>query len=71
MPARQEWLTYREAARRVHRSVRQIHVWRAEGMPMVWGERDGQRVRLVHRKTLMTEFRRRLGRNPIHRQRRG
>lgn len=69
MDERGEWLTYREAAKRVRRSVRMIHYWRRDGMPMEWAVRDGQRVRIVHRTVLMAEFRRRLGANPVHQQR--
>ncbi len=59
-------LTYREAARRVHRTHRAIRYWRAEGMPMTWETRDGQRCRVVDEKVLLAEWRRRMKNDPVH-----
>lgn len=50
-------LTYREAAARVHRSVRSMWRWRKRGMQMTWGIRDGQRVRLVREDVLLAYWR--------------
>jgi hypothetical protein len=61
--------TYREAARRVGRSVRTLWRWRAEGMPMVWGVRDGQQVRLVREDVLLADFRCFLRRSVVHQAR--
>lgn len=46
-------LTYREAARRVKRSIRTINRWRRGGMPMEWETRDGQRFRVVDETVLL------------------
>ena len=59
-------LTYREAARRVDRSVRTVRRWRKRGMPMSWGIRNGQRVRLVREDVLLAHFRARLMADPVH-----
>ena len=59
-------LTYREAARAVHRSVRTLWRWRKQGMPMGWGIRDGQRVRLVREDVLFAHLRARLMADPVH-----
>lgn len=53
-------LTYREAARRVRRSVRTIKRWRMAGMRMGWDVRDGQRVRVVDEDVLLAWWRDRL-----------
>ena len=45
-----EYLTYREAARRVRRSVRTIKRWRRAGLPMSFDE-QGRRV--VDERTLL------------------
>jgi hypothetical protein len=65
-------LTYREAAARVERRVREINRWRAAGMAMEWGTRDGQRVRLVRDDVLLAWWRDRMRSSPVHyyRQRR-
>lgn len=60
------WLTYREASVRVRRSIRTIKRWRREGMPMSF---DPHGRRIVEEHTLLTEYRNRLGRDPIHQQR--
>lgn len=62
-------LTYREAAKRVNRSVRTLWRWRRNGMPMGWAVRDGQRVRVVEEKVLLAWYRDRLKAWPIHQQR--
>lgn len=59
-------LTYREAAVRVHRSVRTLWRWRKRGMPMTWGIRDGQRVRLVREDVLLAWWRDRMRADPVH-----
>ena len=41
-----EWLTYREAARRVQRSVRTIKRWRKNGMPMRLNDEGMREVEL-------------------------
>lgn len=60
------WYTYRGAARRVGRHVQRIKEWRAQGMPMEF-DNDGRRI--VEESVLLAEYRRRLGRWPIHQQR--
>lgn len=62
-------LTYRQAARRVHRSTLTIKRWRRNGMPMGWDVQDGQRVRVVDEATLLAWLRRTLMNNPVHQQR--
>lgn len=62
-------LTYREAARRVRRSIRTINRWRRAGMPMSWETRDHQRVRVVDEDTLLAWWRNRLDANPAHQYR--
>lgn len=57
------WLTYREAAVRVDRSVRSIKQWRKDGMSMGW---DDQGRRIVREEVLLAELRRRLLANPAH-----
>lgn len=63
------WLSYREAARRVKRSIRTVNRWRRGGMPMGWERRDGKRVRVVEEKTLLTWWRARLQADPAHQYR--
>ncbi|ALJ20389.1 hypothetical protein AOA12_10900 [Microbacterium sp. No. 7] len=63
------WLSYREAAHRVHRSRRTIGRWRKNGMPMSWDTRDGQRVRVVDEAVLLAWWRQRLRNDPAHRYR--
>lgn len=58
-------LTYREAARRVGRSIRTIKRWRKGGMPMGWDH--GRRV--VDEPTLLAWYRARLTADPVHQQR--
>lgn len=60
------WLTYREAAKRVQRSVRTINRWRRAGMPMRHDE-DGLRV--VEEKVLLRWWRARLDAWPPHQYR--
>lgn len=62
-------LTYREAAKKVNRSVRTINRWRRHGMPMTWAVRDGNRVRVVELKVLQKWLRERLKSNPAHQYR--
>ncbi|ONI65643.1 hypothetical protein CSIV_05025 [Microbacterium sp. CSI-V] len=62
-------LTYREAAKRVHRSRRTIRHWRMQGMPMMWALRDGQRVRVVELRVLLSWWRQKLKNDPIVQQR--
>lgn len=59
-------LSYREAARRVRRSIRTINRWRKAGMKMTWEERNGQQVRVVDEETLLAFWRDRLDANPAH-----
>lgn len=59
-------LTYREAARRVRRSIRTINRWRKSGMPMTWETQQGQRVRVVDEDVLLAHWRDRLDSNPAH-----
>ncbi len=59
-------LTYREAARRVHRSTRAIRRWRLNGMPMGWEVRGGQRVRVVEERVLLAWWRERMQNWPPH-----
>lgn len=62
-------LTYREAARLVHRSPRAIRRWRYNGMPMQWEIRDGQRCRVVDEKILRKWWRDRMKNDPVHQAR--
>jgi len=64
-----ELLTYREAARLVHRSPRTIRYWRHQGMEMSWDVRDGQNVRVVEKKVLQAWFRQRCLNWPTHQYR--
>lgn len=64
-----EMLTYRQAASRVHRSVRAIRYWRQRGMPMGWEIRDGQKVRVVEESVLLAWWRDRLAAWPPHQYR--
>ena len=69
MDERQEpvYLTYREAAERVGRSIRAINRWRRSGyFTMRWEERDGRRVRVVELEALLKCYRERLQSNPAH-----
>ena len=59
------WLTYRQAARRVHRSIRTIRRWKRNGMPTIL--REG--VRYVDEETLLAHWRARMQADPIHQQR--
>ena len=58
-------LTYRQAARRVRRSVRTINRWRRAGMPMGWDR--GRRV--VDEAVLLAWWRARMQADPVHQQR--
>lgn len=60
------YLTYRQAAARVHRSKRAIQRWRKHGMPMGYNA-AGERI--VQESVLLAEFRRRLRNDPVHQQR--
>jgi hypothetical protein len=62
-------LTYREAAARVHRSIRTLWRWRKHGLQMGWGIRDGQRVRLVREDVLLAYWRARMLADPVYRLR--
>jgi len=62
-------LTYSEAAKEVGRARRTIRHWRAQGMPMFWDIRHGQRVRVVDLTVLRRWSRERLKNNPIVQQR--
>jgi hypothetical protein len=62
-------LTYREAARRVHRTTRCIRYWRQRGMPMSWDIRDGQRCRVVDEEVLLAWWRQRMQNWPAHQYR--
>ena len=65
-----EKLTYREAARRVKRSIRSINRWRRQGhITMGWEIRGGQRVRVVDEADLLACFRERLKSDPAHQYR--
>lgn len=59
------WLTYREAARRVGRSVRTIRRWKRNGMQTVL--RDGRRY--VEEETLLAWWRDRMTAWPPHQYR--
>ncbi|EYT55800.1 hypothetical protein H490_0103970 [Leucobacter sp. UCD-THU] len=61
-----QWLTYREAARRVGRSVRTIKRWVKDGMPAGW---DDQGRRIMREDVLLAELRRRLDAWPPHQHR--
>lgn len=60
------WLTYREAARRVHRSTDTIRRWKRRGMPMRF---DALGRRVVDEKVLLSWFRERLKADPVHQAR--
>lgn len=59
-------LTYREAAKRVHRSIRTINRWRRNGMPMSF---DATGHRVVEEEVLLTWWRARLEAWPPHQYR--
>ena len=59
-------LTYREAAKRVRRSVRTIKRWRRSGMPMSFDEL-GRRV--VDEQVLLAWWRARMTADPVHQAR--
>ncbi|AXA95446.1 hypothetical protein [Microbacterium sp. PM5] len=59
-----EWLTYREAAKKIGRTKRCIEYWRARGMVMDWAIRDGQRVRVVQLGVLRAWWRERMKNDP-------
>lgn len=61
-----DMLTYRQAARRVHRSVRAVRYWRARGMPMSWEIREGQQVRVVEESVLLAWWRERMKNDPVY-----
>ena len=60
------WLTYKQAAARVRRSVRTIKRWRRHGMPMHLDER-GRRI--VDEEKLLAWWRGRLAADPVHQAR--
>lgn len=60
------WLTYRQAAHRVHRSIRTIKRWRRAGMPMTF---DAAGMRVVDEKVLLAWWRDRLDAWPTHQYR--
>lgn len=62
-------LTYREAATRVHRSIKTIKRWRRNGMPMGWATVQGQRCRVVEEDVLLAWWRGRLTADPVHQAR--
>lgn len=65
-----EQLTYRQAARRVHRSVLTIKRWRRRGqLDMGWDIRGGHRVRVVEETVLLECWRERMKSDPIHQKR--
>lgn len=65
-----EWLTYREAAQRVHRSTLTVKRWRRRGqLHMSWEIRNGQRVRVVQEEHLLACWRERMKSDPVHQQR--
>lgn len=51
------YLTYRQAAKRVHRSVRTINRWRRAGMPMTF---DAHGYRVVEERVLLAWWRERM-----------
>jgi hypothetical protein len=61
-----EYLTYRDAARRVRRSVRTIKRWRRGGMAMRF---DEQGCRVVNEQTLLAWWRDRMTADPVHQAR--
>lgn len=60
-----KWLTYRQAARRVHRTIRTIRRWKKNGMPTIL--RGG--IRYVEEETLLRHWRARLSADPVHQAR--
>ncbi len=62
-------LTYREAAKRIGRTTRSIRYMRQAGMPMGWDTRNGQRVRVVELRVLLSWWRQRLKNDPVRQQR--
>lgn len=58
-------LSYREAARHTHRSVRAIKRWRQHGMAMGWSTRNGQLVRVVELSVLNAWWRTRMRNDPV------
>ena len=64
------WLDYKEAGARVRSSESTIRRWAAAGMPMIWGERSGQRARLVDEEVLLAWWRQKLTTAPVEYYRR-
>ena len=64
------FLTYRQAAAKVGRSVLTIKRWRRRGqLEMGWEVRDGQRVRVVREDILLACWRERMKSDPVHQKR--
>lgn len=61
-----EWLTYKQAAKRVGRSVRTVKRWRRSGMPMTFNS-AGERI--VQEPVLLAWWRERLDAWPTHQYR--
>lgn len=61
-----EYLTYRQAARRVQRSTRTIKRWRRSGMRMTF---DKQGRRVVELPVLLAWWRARMTADPVHQAR--
>ncbi|GGM41942.1 hypothetical protein GCM10010489_11200 [Microbacterium saperdae] len=62
-----EYLSYRESAKFLGKSVVTIKRWRRNGMPMLWEVRDGQRYRVVEKQVLQAWWRQRLAADPVWR----
>lgn len=61
-----EQLTYKQAARRVNRSIRTIKRWRKNGLPMTF---DSEGRRVVELRTLLAWWRDRMTADPAHQYR--
>lgn len=61
-----QWLTYREAARRVRRALITVKRWRRNGMPM---STDSHGRRIVREDVLFDWFRSCLMADPVHQAR--
>ncbi len=60
MDGEKQWLTKKQAAKRVGMSLRTIHNWRLEGMPMPLQMVEGQRMRVVDEDVLLAFWRDRM-----------
>ncbi|MFJ2369213.1 hypothetical protein [Microbacterium sp. NPDC087665] len=66
MGEEKQWLTYRDAAKRVQASHRTVRLWAQQGMPMEWRMIEGQRTRVVELDVLLSFWRERMQTTAFH-----